>query len=244
MKRIKIEIAYDGTNYCGWQHQPNKPTIEGICKVTIESVFKEKIKLIGASRTDSGVHALGNVAVFDTSSVIPVEKMRFAINQALPDDIRIETLEEVFAGFHPRGFESKKTYEYRIMSRRVSIPTRRLYTHFIHMQLDINRMKEAIKYLCGKQDFKGLSSKKTTVESTIRTIYKAEIVEENNEIVIKLEGDGFLYNMVRIIAGTLIEIGKGSYPPDMIKTIIENEDRELAGPTAPACGLTLVKIEY
>lgn len=243
-KRVKLIVSYDGTNYCGWQIQINGITVEEVLNRELSNLLNEEIAVIGASRTDSGVHALGNVAVFDTYSRIPPEKMCFALNQRLPQDIRIEDSCEVAADFHPRFCDSIKTYEYKILNRRFEIPTLRLYTHFVYMPLDVAKMKEAAKYIVGEHDFKSFCSARTQVTSTVRTIYSLDLEKMDDIISIRISGNGFLYNMVRIIVGTLMKVGLGVYPPEHVKEILEACDRNAAGPKAPARGLTLVGIEY
>lgn len=243
-KRVKLIVSYDGTNYCGWQIQINGITVEEILNRELSNLLKEEIAVIGASRTDSGVHALGNVAVFDTYSKIPPEKMCFALNQRLPEDIRIQASCEVAPDFHPRFCDSVKTYEYRILNRRFDIPTLRLYTHFVYMPLDVVKMQEAAKYIVGEHDFKSFCSARTQVTSTVRTVYALDIEKNEDIISIRISGNGFLYNMVRIIVGTLMKVGLGVYPPEHVKEILEACDRNVAGPKAPAKGLTLIGIEY
>lgn len=244
MKRIKLEIAYDGTNYCGWQIQPEEVTVEGILNQALSKLLNEEIVVIGASRTDSGVHAIGNVAVFDTNTMIPAEKICYAVNQHLPWDIRVQNSVEVSKEFHPRRVNSKKTYEYNILNRSISLPTKRLYSYFVYYDLDVNAMQEAAGYLIGEQDFKSFCSVKTQVSDTVRRIYDLRVFKEQDIIKIKVTGNGFLYNMVRIIVGTLIEVGRGAKSPKDIEKMLSGLDRGLAGPTAPAHGLTLVNIEY
>ncbi len=244
MKRIKLIIAYDGTNYCGWQIQKNGITIEEIINKKLSELLGEKIVVIGASRTDSGVHAYGNVAVFDTESNIPAEKFSYALNQRLPDDIRIQKSSEVPLDFHPRYCDTTKTYEYKIVNRQFEIPTERLYSHFVYYNLDIDKMRQAASYITGEQDFKSFCSNRTQVENTVRTVYSLDIDKVNDMITIRITGNGFLYNMVRIIAGTLMKVGMGIYPPEHVKEIIDAKDRTKAGPKAPAKGLTLVEIGY
>lgn len=244
MKRIKLVVAYDGTAYNGWQIQPGVRTIEGELNQALSELLGEEIAVIGASRTDSGVHALCNVAVFDTGTRIPGEKISYALNQRLPEDIRIQKSEECAADFHPRHCDSRKTYEYRIYRAEFPMPVRRLYSHFTYVPLDVELMREAAAYLVGEHDFKSFCSVASQVESTVRTITDLQVLTEGNEIVIRVTGTGFLYNMVRIIAGTLMEAGRGNYPPSKLTEILEAKDRQAAGPTAPACGLTLVKYEF
>lgn len=244
MKRIKLVIAYDGTNYCGWQIQPNGVTVEEVLNKALTKLLKEEIVVIGASRTDSGVHALGNVAVFDTNTTIPPEKICYALNQQLPGDIRILESCEVSSEFHPRYCDTTKTYRYMISNRRIEIPTQRLYSHFVYFPLDVQAMKEAATYIEGEHDFKSFCSKRSQVENTVRTIYELTVEESCGMIEITIRGNGFLYNMVRIIVGTLIRVGTHMYPPEYVKTIIEAKDRKKAGPKVPAKGLTLVEIKY
>ncbi len=243
-RRIKLIISYDGTNYCGWQVQINGITVEEVINRELSRMLGEDIAVIGASRTDSGVHALGNVAVFDTFSKIPPEKMCFALNQRLPDDIRIQDSCEVPLDFHPRYCDSTKTYEYKILNRRFDNPVMRLYTHFVYMPLDYEKMQEAAKYLVGEHDFKSFCSARTQVTDTVRTIYSLDVSKEDDIIKIRISGNGFLYNMVRIIVGTLIKVGLKVYPPEYVKEILEACDRNVAGPKAPAKGLTLIGIVY
>lgn len=244
MKRVKLVIAYDGTKYCGWQLQPGQPTIEAELNKALTELLGEEIMVIGASRTDSGVHALGNVAVFDTVSSIPAGKICYALNVRLPEDIRVQSSEEVAQQWHPRRIVSQKTYEYRILNRRIALPTQRLYSTFIYYELEVARMQRAADYLLGEHDFKSFCSVKTQVTDTVRRIHQLEVVQNVDNITIRVTGSGFLYNMVRIIAGTLIEIGRGAYAPERMKEILLGCDRSLAGPTALPQGLTLMKIEY
>ncbi len=244
LKRVKLIIGYDGTNYCGWQIQINGITVEEVINRELSRLLGEDIVVIGASRTDSGVHALGNVAVFDTCTKIPAEKISFALNQRLPEDITIQKSEEVPLDFHPRFCNSTKTYEYKILNRRFDIPVLRLYSHFVYMPLDVEKMRKAAEYLVGEHDFKSFCSARTQVKDTVRTVYSLEVSRNDEMIYIRISGNGFLYNMVRIIVGTLIKVGLGVYPPEHVKEILELCDRNAAGPKAPAKGLTLVGIEY
>lgn len=243
-KRVFLKIAYDGTNYCGWQIQDNGITVEEMINKALSELLGEKIAVIGASRTDSGVHALGNVAVFDTETKIPAEKISFALNQRLPDDIRIQESKEVPTDFHPRFCNSRKTYEYKILNRRFAMPTERLYSHFVYMPLDVDKMKKAAEYIVGEHDFKSFCSSRSQVENTVRTVYSLNVTKEGDMIYIRICGNGFLYNMVRIIVGTLMKVGLNIYPPEHVKEIIEAKDRNVAGPKAAACGLTLIGIQY
>ncbi len=244
MKRVLLVIAYDGTNYCGWQIQPNGRTVEETLNKALTKLLNEPIAVIGASRTDSGVHALGNVAVFDTNVQIPAEKISFALNQRLPKDIVIQQSREVPLDFHPRYCNSKKTYQYRILNCRFPIPTQRLYSYFIYYPLQLEAMSEAANYLIGEHDFKSFCSTRTRVTDTVRRIYDIKVEKQEDIVTITISGNGFLYNMVRIIVGTLVKVGLDGYPPAYIKEIIDKKDRLAAGPKAPAEGLFLKNIEY
>lgn len=244
MKRVKLVVAYDGTNYHGWQVQDNGITIEEVLNRTISGLVQEDIKVIGASRTDAGVHACGNVAVFDTESRIPGDKFSFALNQRLPEDIRIQESCEVDADFHPRYADTVKTYEYNILNRRFELPSKRLYAAFCYYPMDIERMNQAAAYLVGEHDFKSFCSAGAQVQTTVRTIYAVNVTKEDDMVHIRITGNGFLYNMVRIIAGTLMQVGTGLMEPEQVKEILEARDRSKAGPTAVAKGLTLVEIRY
>ena len=244
MKRVMLTVAYDGTNYHGWQLPPQVTTVESVLNETLSALIKEDIKVIGASRTDTGVHALGNIAVFDTQARMPAEKFSYALNQRLPEDIRIQSSREVPLDFHPRRQDSRKTYEYKIQNSDFPMPVLRLYTHFTYVPLDVGLMRRAAGYLKGTHDFKSFCSIHTMAETTVRTIFDADVEKTGDVITIRVTGSGFLYNMVRIIAGTLMEVGRGSIAPEHITDILEACDRTKAGPTAPACGLTLVKYEF
>ena len=244
MKRIKLTVAYDGTNYCGWQLQRNGITIEEVLNKTLSDFFHQEIRVIGASRTDSGVHALGNVAVFDADVTMPPEKIAYAINNLLPDDIRIQRSEEVADDFHPRYCETRKTYEYKIYNAQFPDPTVRLYSHFVYFHLDEEKMQQGASYLVGEHDFKSFCTPKEDVENTVRTIYYIKVIREGNMVRILVNGNGFLYNMVRIIVGSLLKVGMGMIEPLEIGNILEAKDRTKAGHKAAACGLTLLNIEY
>lgn len=243
MKRVMLTVAYDGTNYCGWQIQPNGDTIEGQLNKHLSELLNEKITVIGASRTDSGVHALCNLAVFDTEARIPAEKIAYALNQRLPEDIKIQKSEEVTPDFHPRKRAMRKTYEYKIYNAQFPNPVMRLFSHFTYVPMDVEKMRAAASYFVGEHDFAAFSTYKPEVKSTVRIIYDLSVIREDNLITIRVTGNGFLYNMVRIIAGTLMEVGRGRMEPERVAQILVSGDRQQAGPTAPACGLTLVRYE-
>jgi len=251
MKRVLLTVAYDGTNYHGWQAQDNANTIEEELNKALTDLVNEEISVIGASRTDTGVHALGNLAVFDTEALMPAEKYSYALNQRLPEDIRIQKSEEVPLDYHPRKTGMKKRYEYRIYSAKFPLPTKRLYSYFTYHTLDVDKMNEAAQYLVGEHDFTSMCSVNAQSDSKVRTIYDITVRKEkmkalepdSEDIVISVVGSGFLYNMVRIIAGTLMEVGMGRRDPIWVKEALEAGNREAAGPTAPPCGLVLVGYE-
>ena len=244
MRRIRLTVSYDGTNYCGWQIQPNGVTIEEVLNKAICKLTGEEIAVIGASRTDSGVHALGNVAVFDTESRIPAERFAYALNQRLPRDIVIVKSEEVSGDWHPRYQDSRKTYEYHIINTKIPIPTKRLYHCFVSFDLDVEKMKEGAEYLLGEHDFAAFCCIRTNAKTTVRTIYDLTVEQKGEEITIRVTGNGFLYNMVRIIAGVLIRVGRGFYEPEKVKELLEGAERTREAVTAPPQGLCLMEIVY
>lgn len=242
--RVKLVVAYEGTNYCGWQIQPNGITIEEVLNETLSSLLGEEITVTGASRTDAGVHSLGNVAVFETHTKMPAEKISFALNQRLPEDIVVQESCQVPEDFHPRFSKSRKTYEYRILNCRFRQPLERRTSYFYHYPLDVSAMQKAAAYLVGEHDFTSFASVHAQTNTYVRTIYALDVVREGDMIRIRVQGNGFLYNMVRIIAGTLIQVGAGIKKPEDMESILAGKDRELAGPTAPAHGLTMIGLEY
>lgn len=244
MKRVMLIVAYDGTNYHGWQMQPNAVTIEQILNEKLSELLKEDIQVIGASRTDAGVHAEGNVAVFDTNTSIPGEKISYALNHLLPEDIVIQESFEVEPNFHPRKCDSIKTYQYRILNRNFNLPVKGRNAYHFYRKLDLDKMREAAAYFVGKHDFKNFCSSHTQAKSTIRIIYSFDIEEEDEEIVLTVSGNGFLYNMVRMLTGTLLDVGTGRMSPDKIPELLAAKERVHSPNTAPARGLTLLDIEY
>lgn len=242
--RVKLVVAYEGTNYCGWQIQPNGITIEQVLNETLSSLLGEEITVTGASRTDAGVHSLGNVAVFETHTKMPAEKISFALNQRLPEDIVVQESCQVPEDFHPRFSKSRKTYEYRILNCRFRQPLERRTSYFYHYPLDVSAMQKAAAYLVGEHDFTSFASVHAQTNTYVRMIYALDVVREGDMIRIRVQGNGFLYNMVRIIAGTLIQVGAGIKKPEDMESILAGKDRELAGPTAPAHGLTMIGLEY
>lgn len=244
MKRVKLTVAYDGTRYSGWQVQQNAITIEGVLNKALSKLTGEEIAVIGASRTDAGVHAMGNIAVFDTESTIPGERFLYVLNQKMPEDIVIVASEEVPLDWHPRHQDTLKTYEYRILNTKLPDPTRRLYTYFVSFDLDTTLMRKGAAYLVGEHDFVGFCSVKTNAKTTVRTITDLQVLQKEDEIIIRVTGNGFLYNMVRIIAGVLIRVGRGYYPPEKILALLEGKERTGEAVTAPPQGLCLMEIQY
>ena len=284
MSRIMLRAAYDGTEYSGWQVQPNAVTIEGKLNEALSQLTGEDIQVIGASRTDAGVHSLGNVCVFDTDTRIPAEKICYAVNNMLPSDIRVIESKEVEADFHPRHCDSVKTYEYKIWNDIFPSPVLARYAHFTYRKIDIDKMKAAAEKLVGTHDFGAFCGSGSQAETTVRTIFSIEIETESmemsvtgqtgqgnrladrtlevtekknkeqknlgtdyqfgNMIKIRVQGSGFLYNMVRIIAGTLLDIGTGLMEVEAIDKCLETHQRSDAGPTAPANGLTMIGIRF
>ncbi len=244
MRNIKLTIEYDGKDFNGWQKQPNKLNIQGEIERAIEGVTKEKVELYASGRTDAGVHAFGQVANFKTNSNIPIEKMATAINSQLKYSIRIKKAEEVEENFHSRYNCKEKTYMYIINNEEQASAIFRNMEYHFPKKLDIEKMQKAAKYFEGEHDFSAFKSSGTSSKSSVRKIYNADVSTYNGRIIIKLTGNGFLYNMVRIIAGTLLEVGMGAIKPESIKEIIEDKDRKKAGKTLPPHGLYLVKVEY
>ena len=245
MRNIKLTIEYDGKDFNGWQKQPTKLNIQGEIEKAIQTITGEEVEVFASGRTDAGVHALGQVANFKTNSTIPIEKIPIAINTNLKKSIVIKSAEEVEERFHSRLNCKRKTYRYIINNSKYGTAIyRNLETH-IPMKLDIQKMKKAVKYFEGEHDFKSFKASGTSSKSSVRTIYKAEVIEvENERIYIELTGNGFLYNMVRIIAGTLVDVGLGKIEPEDIEKIINSKKRENAGKTLPPQGLYLVNVEY
>ena len=245
-KHFLITIAYDGTNYCGWQRQKGDvvPTIEQKIAEACKKLFLKDVEIIGASRTDAGVHALGQRAVINVDTNIEPSRLPYAINTFLPKDIVVNNAEYVDENFHPRYNCIKKTYKYCIYNDDFINPLFRNYSEFIYKNLNVDDMIIAAKNFIGTYDFKAFCATSTSVKSTIRTIYSLDIKKNNNIIEIFVTGNGFLYNMVRIIAGTLIYVGLGKINPYDIKNIIESKDRAKAGKTSGASGLTLMNIYY
>lgn len=245
MRNIKLTIEYDGKDFNGWQKQPSKLNIQGTIERAIEQVTKEEIELNASGRTDAGVHALGQVANFKTNSQVPIEKMAIAINTNLKRSIRIKKAEEVDERFHSRLSCKRKTYRYIINNSEYGTALYRNLETNIPMKLNVEKMQKAAKFFEGEHDFKAFKASGTSSKNSVRTIYKAEVKKmPEDRIYIELTGNGFLYNMVRIISGTLVDVGVGKIKPEEIPHIIKKGKRELAGKTLQPQGLYLVKVEY
>lgn len=248
-------VSYDGTDYHGSQLQPNGSSIEEKLNEALSMLTGESARVLFASRTDAGVHALGNVAVFDTAMRMAADKFAFAINQRLPEDIRVLASDEVSAHWHPRKQHCRKSYTYRIFNSKIPNPLVRRYAHFCYYPLQLEPMRQAAACLIGEHDFASFCAAGSQAENTVRTIDSIR-VEENEVsawngallpgrmVTIRVTGSGFLYNMVRIIAGTLMEIGTGRRMPEEMKQILARRDRRFAGAAAPARGLTLCRIRF
>ncbi len=244
MRRIHLIVEYDGTAYAGWQRQANAMTVQEKLERAIRKLTGEELCVSGASRTDAGVHALGQSAHFDTESRIPADKFSFALNTMLPQDIRVTRSEEVSPEFHARFSTRGKRYRYLFHAApHAGALTRNTHAHVIY-PLDVERMQAEAQDLVGTHDFAAFAASGSVVKDTVRTIYRAEVTREGSEIRLIVEGSGFLYNMVRIIAGTLISVGSGKLEPGAFKRAIASGDRLDLGITAPAHGLTLMEVFY
>lgn len=244
MRRIAFEVGYDGTEYAGWQRQDNGLGIQQVLEDTVEKLFHEQVHVMGSGRTDAGVHARGQVAAMDLNHPIPTDKLMLALNANLPEDIRIYKVWEAPEDFHPRFGAKQKTYGYRFINGTIMPPELRRYHTLVKEPLNIEAMEAALKLLEGEHDFLAFRSSGGMNLSTVRTIYHTALVKDGDGYRIEVTGNGFLYNMVRIIAGTLFEIGKGKLSLDAITQALATGRRELLGPTAPGTGLMLMSVEY
>ena len=249
-RRIMIRIAYDGTDYCGFQIQPGLSTIQGVTEKALADLTGETVSLTGGSRTDSGVHSRGNIAVFDTDMPIPAEKIPYALNSRLPRDIVVQSAVETDPGFHPRHCDSLKTYEYVILNRQIDIPVLSRYALHFPRPLDLLAMQQAADFFAGEHDFASFCASGAVTETTVRRIEHVSLTKDTEGpyddglIRFRVTGNGFLYNMVRIMAGTLIDVGVGRLKADAIPDIIQASNRQAAGNTAPPQGLTHIKTVF
>ncbi|WIV13184.1 tRNA pseudouridine(38-40) synthase TruA [Proteiniborus sp. MB09-C3] len=244
MRNIKLIIEYDGTNYFGWQKQPHQKTIQEAIEYSIKKITKEDVGIFGSGRTDRGVHARGQVANFFTEAKIPGEKFKDAINSVLPSDIVISHSEEVDCSFHSRYSAQGKEYRYVIYNRRIPSPLLRNYAYHVPQKLHFDLMQKASADFIGTHDFTAFMASGSSVKDTTRTIYSIHLNKNHEIIELKINGNGFLYNMVRIIAGTLVDIGIGKIDSSYISEILLSKDRKNAGHTAPPHGLYLEKVFY
>jgi tRNA pseudouridine38-40 synthase len=245
MRNIKLSIEYDGTNYQGWQVQPKGPTIQGILEEKLGLLTGESIQLFGSGRTDSGVHALGQVAHFKTQSQMDIHTIQRALNSLLPLDIVIQKVEEVDEGFHARKHSRSKIYEYRILNRNLRSAFHRGYVWHIPQKLDLTEMKIATQSLVGEHDFSAFRTAGSPTRTTVRRVIRAEWKKGQDGLIrFEIEANGFLKQMVRSIIGTLVEIGKGRMKAAEIRKILKSKNRKEAGPTAPAQGLFLKEVKY
>ncbi|MCK8816176.1 tRNA pseudouridine(38-40) synthase TruA [Natroniella sulfidigena] len=244
MRNLKCTVAYDGTNYHGFQRQNNAVTIQGEIEKALQKLIKKEVKIIGASRTDAKVHAKGQVFNCKVKSSIPTERFALALNTKLPADIVITDAHEVSPKFHARYDTTGKLYHYQIYNKKFPSPFLRNYTYHINHKLNLEAMKEGAQYLVGEYDFSSFRAAGCSAKSPVRQIYSLEIDITDHLITIAIKGSGFLYNMIRIIVGTLVEVAIGKQEPDWVKKVLLAKNRKLAGSTAPACGLSLTKVNY
>ena len=244
MKNIKLIIEYDGKGFNGWQKQPDRLNIQGEIEKAIEEITGEEVDLTASGRTDAGVHSLGQTANFKTDSKIPTEKFAKAINSRLKKSIVIKSAEEVDEKFHSRYSVKSKTYRYIINNSENGTAIYRGLEYHVPMKLDYEKMNEAIKYFIGEHDFKAFKASGTSSKSSVRKILDGNVRKEGERVIIEVTGTGFLYNMVRIISGTLLDVGLGKIKPEDIPSIIESKDRTKAGKTLPAHGLYLLQVNY
>ncbi|MGN1319457.1 MAG: tRNA pseudouridine(38-40) synthase TruA [Lachnospirales bacterium] len=242
--KILIRISYDGSNYYGWQRQNDFISVQQKVEEALSSLMKQNISIRGSSRTDTGVHALAQGAVFEADTTIPMEKLPYALNSFLPEDIVVWKAMEVSENFHPQYSVIDKTYEYKIQNADFRNPKLYNYTDFIHYNLDIDKMKEACNYFIGEYDFAAFCASGAQSKTTVRKIYSLSVDKNKDIITIRVKGNGFLYNMVRIIVGTLCDVGRGKIKPCEIKDIILSKNRAKAGKTMSPKGLTLVEVNY
>ncbi len=239
---VKLIVSYDGTDFSGWQRQPGKRTVQGTIEEALAKICGKKTAVIGAGRTDAGVHARGQVANFKAGLRLERDKLRQALNALLPDDVRILFIQKVPAGFNARKMANAKVYQYRIWNSRQISPFVLRYVLHWPSHLDIDKMAEAARLFVRRDDFTAFSSNRLL--HPVREVYRSEIQKKRNEIIYTIEANGFLRYMVRTIVGTLLEAGRSKMAPRQVEEAFRKKDRSLAGPTAPAKGLCLVKIKY
>jgi tRNA pseudouridine38-40 synthase len=244
MRNIRLTIRYDGTNYSGWQYQDNARTVQHVIARTLKGIVGRKVNLIGSGRTDSGVHAEAQIANFKTHSTLPLKRIQAALNSRLPKDIVITDIRHVPLRFDSRHDAKSKLYRYTIVNGNFIDPFLRHFAAKYFYRLDVKPMAKAAKRLIGRHDFRAFQAKDGQEKESIRTIRRINVAKKANMIYIYIEADGFLYNMARNIVGTLIEVGRGKITAESVSGILRCKDRRLCGPTAPAKGLTLVRVRY
>ena len=244
VRNIKLTVVYDGSAYHGWQIQPGLKTIQGVLTGAIQELIGGEVRVFGASRTDAGVSALGQVALVQIDSAIPVENLARAITGRLPADIAVAEAVEVPQGFDLIGAVKSKLYRYTIFTGQLRPVLQIRHCWHLPAKLDVTAMAKAAKMLVGKKDFKSFASAADQRENSVRTIFRCDVICEDDWVYVDVEGDGFLYNMVRNIVGTLVEVGVGRMPPEKIAEILEAKNRTAAGPIAPAAGLCLMCVKY
>lgn len=242
--KILIRIAYDGSNYFGWQRQKDFISVQQKVEEALSALLKQYISIRGSSRTDTGVHAMAQGAVFEADTTIPMDKFPLALNSFLPKDIVVWSAQKVDENFHPQYSVTDKTYEYKIQNSEFRNPTLYNYTDFVRYKLNIDDMQKACKYFVGEHDFSAFCASGAQSKTTVRTIYSLTVTKDKDMVCIRVRGNGFLYNMVRIIVGTLVEVGRGKIKPENVSDIILSKDRARAGKTMAPNGLSLVEVNY
>ncbi len=246
-RNIRLTIEYDGTRFCGWQSQlrhKRLKTVQEEIERACKRLFGKKINLIGSGRTDSGVHAEAQVANFKIDSPLPLKNIKHGLNNHLPKDVAVLLAEDVDPYFHARFDAKEKLYRYTILNREVRSPLLKRHSAFFSYDLDIGAIKKAARFLIGKKNFKSFQASDKKKIDPVRTITKLDVVKKANKIEISIQANGFLYNMVRNIVGTLVDVGRGRIKPDEVKDILSKRNRSFAGQTAPSKGLCLVKVFY
>lgn len=244
MQKIKLIVSYDGTRYHGWQRQDDVISIQEELEKACKQLFKQDIEIQGAGRTDAGVHALGQCATFMVDTAVPMKRVPLVLNRILPPDIVVTSAQVVSDKFHVRHSAKNKTYKYQIMNADYPTPQLRNYADFVHIPLDVEAMNQGAQYFVGHHDFVAFCASRNTKKTTTRTIQYATVTRNEQMVTFEVCGNGFLYNMVRIMVGTLIEVGIGKIEPADVRRIMLSKNRQNAGKTVPACGLTMCRVEY
>jgi tRNA pseudouridine38-40 synthase len=244
MRTIKLTIEYEGTQYAGWQVQPNGLSVQEVMEEALAKLLKEKVRIASSGRTDAGVHALGMVAAFRTEKSIPVRAFSDGLNSLLPPDIAVREAEEAPADFNPRRDAKGKHYRYTILTAARRSPLSRLFAWRVGCDLDVEAMAQAARHFVGERDFAAFRAANCAAKTSVRRIDNLEIRREGDFLIVDVRGSGFLKNMVRIIVGTLVSVGRGGMSPDVIPLLLESRDRTRAGSTAPPQGLCLIEVYY